>query len=176
MCIRDRTYEAKTPVGNVKVRVEEVALYPSGEKLAVGMRFVASIGNSWFDAKGWVYLTGDPVVDATAQTVRLRNIRFTRQFDNPLWSAASAMYGGEIAKAIEDAAFHDLKPDLAKASDILAKQVADSAAKQKIAVALQDQSINLRQINLSEKTLDVVVGLNALANVTIEAAGFMPSR
>ena len=61
--LKDQTFEADVASRHVKISVDDVAVYPSAEKLAIGMHFSASTGYQIFDTKGWVYVLAEPVLD-----------------------------------------------------------------------------------------------------------------
>lgn len=173
--LKDKTFEADTPVGKVKLHIDEVSIYPSAGKLALGMHFVAEMGNKIPDTSGWVYLVAEPFVDEAGQVVRLKNVTFTRQLDNDLWSVLSAVFSGQIKRLIEEQATYDLKPDIARLRTKVNEQLADLATKQKIIIVIEDGFVGLKQINLAEKALELAVGLEGTANIAVDAIN-IPSK
>jgi hypothetical protein len=68
-----------TAAGAVKVDVDEVEIYPSGDRLAVGAKFKASIPGRIFDAKGTVWLTTLPTPAADGRSITLADIKLVRR-------------------------------------------------------------------------------------------------
>jgi Domain of unknown function (DUF4403) len=113
--LKDHIFEADVSSRHVKISVDDVVDYPTAEKLAIGMHFSASTGHQVFDTKGkgWVYVLAEPVLDQANQVVGLRNVTYTRQLDNALWSALSAVFDTKIRKVIQDhqtRRFHKFDP------------------------------------------------------------------
>src|SRR5205085_9609762 len=96
-----KTFEGDTPVGPTKLKVTKVEIYPSGTQLALAAWFSASMQSRLLDVKGVAYLTGDPVLDEDSQVLRIKNLRFTRELDNALWSVLSSVFEAEIRTRLE---------------------------------------------------------------------------
>ena len=164
---KGRTYEAEAPGGHVKATVTGVKIYPSDGKVALALQFSASTGHQIFDTKGTVYLLAVPTLDAGQQTVALKNVSFTAAVDNSLWSTLVSVFNGPIKAVIEREASYDLKPKIAELQSKLQSQLTAEAAKQKIALTFNQGFAGLRDIQLEEKTLDVVAVFNGQADLVV---------
>ncbi len=151
----------------MKATVTGVKIYPSDGKVALALQFSASTGHQIFDTKGTVYLLAVPTLDAGQQTVALKNVSFTAAVDNPLWSTLASVFNGPIKAVIEREASYDLKPKIAELQSKLQSQLTAEAAKQKIALTFNQGFAGLRDIQLEEKTLDVVAVFNGQADLVV---------
>jgi hypothetical protein len=167
-----RSFEADTPQGHVILTVDDVTLYPSNGKLALGLHFRASTGLGIFDTKGWVYLVGAPVVDPAGQTIRVQDVGLTRELDSGVLSVLSSIFEAQLLKLIEGNAVYDLKPQIADLRSRLDAQLSDIARNQGIVVQLNDSFLGLTAVQLQEQDLEVAVGLQGTANVAVNSVAF----
>jgi hypothetical protein len=126
------------------------------------------------DTKGWVYLIAEPWLDPSAQTLRLRNVRFTRDLDNKIWSVLSTIFQGEIQSTIEKKGVVDLNANIGVLRSYLQEQLKTVGQKQGIELALEDTFFGIKQINLTDKEMEVLVGFNGTANIDIQRAISLP--
>jgi uncharacterized protein DUF4403 len=156
-----------SPAGKARVRIKEINLYPAGKRLVLGMKFSAKFERRTADVNGWVYVVAEPWLDEATQTLRLKNVAFTRDLDNKLWAILSAVFRGPIQNALEEKASVDLR-ERVKALRVLAKNnLGIAAGKQGIRVELNDTFVGLKRINLAEKNLEVLVGFEGTADVAV---------
>jgi Domain of unknown function (DUF4403) len=164
---KGRVYEANTPAGDVKATVTGVKIYPSDGKLALALEFSASTGHQILNTKGTVYLLALPTLDTGQQVVSLKNVSFTATLDNALWSTLATVFNGPIKAVIEHEASYDLKPKIADLQSKLQSQLAAAAAKQKIDLTLSQTFAGLRDIQLKERTLDVIAEFDGRADLVV---------
>ncbi len=164
--VSGQDYSADTPAGVTHVRIKQVTVYPADKQLVVVMQFSAHSQQRIGDVNGWVYLAAEPKLDQAAQSFRLTNISFTRHLDSKLWSVVSAVFSGPIQTAFEQRASIDLKDSIAALRIRVKSDLATEASKQGINIALNDSFVGLKQINVREKMIEVVVGLEGTADVT----------
>jgi hypothetical protein len=167
-----RAFAADTPQGRVSLTVDDVTLYPSNGKLALGLHFRASTGLGILNTKGWIYLVGAPVVDPTGQTIRIQDLRLTRQLDSQVLSVLSTIVDAQLLKLIEGNAVYDLRPQIADLRSRLDAQLSDIARNQGIIVKLNDSFLGLTGVQLQEQDLEVAVGLQGSANVAVNSVAF----
>lgn len=156
--------EFSTPIGNgssIAVIVRDVVVYPAGELLAIGVSFEATVPGRLFDANGKVFLTGKPIVENEGTLVRLTEIGFSRQLDNPLWTAASMILEGQIKKAIEQAARVDLAPEIAKRTAEIKAALTDAAKTHGLKVTIRDLKSGIDDIVPASKEIVMLVALDA---------------
>jgi hypothetical protein len=167
--LQRRPFEADTPQGHVTFTVDDVTLYPSDGKLALGLRFRMATGNRFLDTKGWVYLVGAVVADQTGQMVRVQDLQLTRQIDNDMLSTLSTILDGQLKALIEGNAVYDLRPRIADLRSRLDAQLSDIARQQNIVVAVNDSFVGLTGVQLREQDLEVGIGLQGTAKVEVNA-------
>lgn len=164
----DKPFEGKTEAVSASVTVKEVKVYPSGERLVVGVRFESKISKPQSLApQGWVYLLAKPRFDLQTQTLSLTEADFSRIIDNDLWNVLSFLFQDQIRKAVENAARLDLRPKIADARTVLRKELASAAAKEGINIDLKDDFLGLSRVAVTDAGVQVVVGLEGTANVVV---------
>ena len=57
--LKGKTFTKDTGAGPVEVRIDDVDLYPSNGRLALGLKIDAKTPGCWFNTSGWVYLYSD---------------------------------------------------------------------------------------------------------------------
>jgi dTDP-4-amino-4,6-dideoxygalactose transaminase len=122
-----RTFTGRTPAGEARVTVEEVTLYPSGDRLAAGLRFTAGHDSRALSASGWAYLAARPVLSDDGRTIRLEDVALTRQLDNDLWSLLSGIFNDQIAAQIARSAVFPLDDAIATAKRQLGRRARSSS-------------------------------------------------
>lgn len=60
--VRDKAMSADVPGGKATVLVKDAVVYPSDDKIAIGLSFGASLPGRFLNAAGKLFLTGKPVV------------------------------------------------------------------------------------------------------------------
>jgi hypothetical protein len=137
-----RNFARDTPAGKVSVTVKGVELYPSGDRLVLGLDIDAATPGALFDTKGEVYLIARPTAPDGTHLV-LADAAFAETLDSAFWSAAAAVFEGEILQEIQRHATIDLTADLAKARDALVTRLTDGAAKQNWTLGLAEPSLTV---------------------------------
>jgi uncharacterized protein DUF4403 len=84
-----------------------------------------------------------------------------------LASIVSAIFRGPIQTTLEQKAYLDLKEPIKALRVRVKTDIASEADKQGIAIALDDTFAGLKQINIGDKMLEIVVGLEGTADVTV---------
>jgi hypothetical protein len=162
-----RTFTGRTPAGEARVTVEEVTLYPSGDRLAAGLRFAAGHDSRALSASGWAYLAARPVLDADGRTIRLEDVALTRQVDNELWSLLSGIFNDQIAAQIARNAVFPLDAPIAAAEAQLAAALETLEAETGLRVRLADPDIALTALVPAAEALEAVARFRTRAEVTV---------
>ena len=163
----NKDFSAQTPAGLAHVRISEVTIYPADKRIVVGLHFSAHAEKRIANVSGWVFLAAEPSLDASAQTLKLKNVTFTRDLDNALWSVLSAVFKGPIQNALEQEGVLDLKQPIRALRVQVKNNLAAASSKQGVTVAIDDTFLGLKQINLTDKTIEVIVGLDGTADVAV---------
>jgi hypothetical protein len=164
----NKTFEGKTDAVTASVTAKEVKVYPFGERLVVGVRFESKISTPKSLApQGWMYLLAKPTFDVTTQTLTLSDVDFSRIIDNDLWNMLSFIFQNQIRAAVQSAARVDLRSNIAETRATLHKELAKTAAKEGINVALKDDVLGLSSVIVTDAGVQAVVGFEGAANVVI---------
>jgi len=148
-------FETDTEVGKVVLSVINVETFPSDDRVAIGVKFIADVEGEMFDVKGEVYLLGKPILENDGKYLRLENIEFYRSLDNKLWSGVSFALRKFIVEEIENNAKYDLTADIDKAYTEIDKQITELQTGSDINVKLSNKSLKLAKISIDPRYLVV---------------------
>ena len=164
----DKPFEGKTDTVSASVTVKEVTVYPSAERLVVGVRFESKISKPKSLApQGWVYLIAKPSFDLSTQTLTLTEVDFSRIIDNDLWNLLSFLFQDQIRKAVVNSARIDLRPQIAETRATLHKELSAAAAMEGVNINLKDDFLGLSMVAVTDAGVQVVVGLEGAANIVV---------
>jgi len=161
-----KTFTGTVPSGDARVTVEEVTLYPSGDRLAAGLRFTADLDTRILDTSGWAYLAARPVLSKDGSTLRLKDVTLTRQLDNELWSLLSGIFKDQIAGQVTQSAVFPLDEAVEAARDHLATALHDLEDETGIRVSLDDPEIALTALVPAAEALEAVARFRTRAEVS----------
>lgn len=147
------TFKLATAGGIAKITPNAFKIYPTRKGVAFGVRIDATLPKRWLDVRGWVYLSAQPIVGNSGQSIRFANVTFTRSLDNPLWSVLSAMLKTEIESRIADAASVDLKQPLSDAKEAVAQELANPI--HGVAILLTEPNVRVGRIVAAKDALFV---------------------
>lgn len=153
--------------GKSNAVVQSLELYPSGNKLAVGVTFVADLPSQFFDVSGTIWLSGEPVVDPTGKILSLKDVAITRKLDNGLWSVLSAAFQNTIKSEIQKNLRYDLSADEAKAIQDIQIAIADSSKTGGVQFLVEDFNIKIGRVGVGEKSFYIEALLDAKWDATI---------
>ena len=162
-----REFTGRTPAGETRVTIEEVTIYPSGDRLAAGVRFTAGHDSRALSASGWAYLAARPVLSDDGRTIRLEDVALTRQLDNELWSLLSGVFNDQIAGLIARSAVFPLDDPIATAKFRLAAALDEFEAETGIRVALRDPDVTLTALVPAAEALEAVARFRTRADVAV---------
>jgi hypothetical protein len=162
-----RTFTGGTPAGEARVTVEEVTLYPSGDRLAAGLRFTADFDRRLLDASGWAYLAARPVLAEDGRAIRLEDVALTRQVDNELWTLLSGIFNDQIAEQLARTADFPLDDAIATAQEQLAVALQDLEATSGIRISLDNPEIALTALVPAAEALEAVARFRTRAELTV---------
>lgn len=173
--LKGKNFQQDAPAGKVAATVSEVRIYPSKDKLVVGIDFDAKLPGKILDTKGSVYIIGSLRVD-NGTRVALKDVSFTRILDNEVWNVLSALFDTEIRKAIEDAARYDLSSDIDKAKAALAEKLGNAKTIPGVKITASEVQMSLGRIAVASNELAIESLLAATVTMEIDpSAGGMTS-
>ncbi len=162
-----RTFTGAIPSGEARVTIEEVTVYPSGDRLAAGVRFTADLDARLLGTSGWAYLAARPVLSEDGSRLTLEDVALTRQLDNELWSLLSGIFNDQIAEQITKAAVLPLDDAVAVARTQLDAALDDLRSKTGIEIALDDPRITLTALVPAAEALEAVARFSTRAEVSV---------
>ena len=128
------------------VQVKDVMVYPSGDRIAFGVAFVASLPNRLFDVTGRVFLSGKPVTDKGGAVVGFEGVEFSRRLDSPIWSAVSLLFEDRIRRILNEKARIDLSDEIDRRVASLKQKLAEPNATRGLTITVRDAKAGIEQI------------------------------
>ncbi|MDJ0388013.1 DUF4403 family protein [Roseomonas sp. E05] len=141
---RDIPFEVAGQQG--RLRIQEIFLYPSAPAVVAAIRFTVDLPGTLFDTSGRVTLSARPVVERGGTRIRLAEIRFARDVDSLLWSAATLAFEAQIRARIAEIAVYDLRQGMADALKALQRTLSDPARTGGVRLTLSRPSLRLEQV------------------------------
>lgn len=162
--VAGKTFEQDTPVGKVVVKIKGAEIYPSSEKLVVGIDISADLPSSLLDTQGSVYLLATPKIENGTRVV-LADSNYSQTLDNAFWSVVATLFEGQIRDAISKRATYDLTADFDKAKGELANKLNDPATIPGWKVVLNEVDMRVGRVAVADKELAVEGLFSALATI-----------
>jgi len=157
------------PTGNGTIEITDLTIYPTKNKqVAVGVKIDVTTKHHFMNTKGWVYFTATPVWDAASKTLSLVDLHLTRQLDNPIWNAITAVVQGPVQQVLEASLVRDLSGDIASAQELLKTQMTTLAKGHGIEVRLAQDKLDLRELHLAGDAVELVIGFDGYADIEIK--------
>lgn len=126
-------------IGTVEPEFGKVTMYATtGSRLAIGMKMRVKTPGQWIDARGTVWVTGQPFNEPGSQLVKVRDLRVEGKANSPSFSlllavAESERVSTELSGALSQNFARDYDKLLAKAGKAIAeKRVGDFVLKARI--------------------------------------------
>lgn len=162
-----KSFDIQGAAGKSSIIINSIELYPSGNKLAVGVTFTADLPSKFFDTSGTIWLSGEPVVDPTGKILSLKDAMVTRQVDNGLWNVLSAAFQDTINSEIQKNLHYDLSADESKAIRDIQTSVADSSKTGGILFLVTEPKIKFGRVIAGEKSFVIEALLDAKWDATL---------
>jgi Domain of unknown function (DUF4403) len=163
--LQGRRYTAQTPIGNVTVLPRRVEVFPSGEKIALGISFEVQYQYLFLNTSGTIWLTAKPTTKDNGRRIRLEEIVVTRKFSSPIWEFASALLQEKVVAAAQDGFELDMNPPLSSAEADLTRIINEAGQSSGIALSAKDVKLSVGRILTNDKLFQ----LEALLDASVEA-------
>lgn len=150
--LNNKNFETQTPAGKVSVKINDVEVFPSNGKIAIGVKVSADLPKHLSDAHGWVYLTTVPSIDPSGTQIKFNNLKYSTVLDEKLWKTIAVIFDKQILKELQKNSQIDLNPIISKNSKELAKTINST----------QITGVELNAEEPTAKLLDVTVGSKML--------------
>ena len=147
------------------LRIQDVTIYPSAPAVAAVIRFAAELPGGLPDTSGRIILSARPVVEQGGTRIRLADVRFARDIDSLVWSAATLAFETQIRDWLSGIAVYDLRGGIADALAELQRTLSDPDRTGGLRLKLSRPSLRLQQV---VPELDALTVLGA-AEATVAA-------
>lgn len=141
-------------------RIKALTVYPSDPAIALAVTFSAELPGRVLNTTGRVVLSARPVVEQGGSRIRLTELQFVRDLDNPLWSLATAAFEDTIRAKLSEVAVYDLKDimdgALAALRRTLANPLADPSRIGTLRISLARPSLRLERVVPENDALTVL--------------------
>lgn len=163
-----KTFESRLAGANVSVTPTGFAIYPSGDKLAVGISFSAKAPWHLFDASGQIFLTAKPVIEKNGTVIGLTEVAFSRKLDNALYTALSVVFEQQINTAIIGVAQIDLTETIAEQLKAAQTLLADPKLIRTVRLTIRDAKANVESLVPETSTLAALVKIDVDIDASVQ--------
>jgi hypothetical protein len=160
--LSSQSFDQDTAAGKVSIKLLDFEFFPSDKRVAVGVKFRADAPTGIFDTQGTVWLLARPEVGADGKTVRLTEVDIYRKIDNETVKVLTAIFEGQINKAIAEAAYYDLRKDEQTLVASLEKAISDPTKTGGVRLTIRDPSIQFGRITVEDNALALEGLFNAV--------------
>jgi hypothetical protein len=167
--LKGKTFSKDMASGTIKVRIDDVDLYPGNGSLVVGLKIDANTPGRWFNTTGWVYLSGKPTPIQGGKAVSVENISFATVLDNEFWTIVQGLFETEILSAMKEFSQFDLTKEI----DTAASQITTAIAKANIPglkITAGPPAIQLTGVHIAPDNLVVTTKLSMSFDIELTAA------
>ncbi len=154
-------YEFKE--GKYKVKIEDMMIYASGDKVAVKTDISGSI-------KGTIYLTGVPIYDELNQSIFIKNVDFDIDTRNKLLKTANWMMNGAIEKKLEKSLVFPLKDQLDESKKLIQKTLQNNRIQPGVLLMGKLTTLEPKDVLITKDGIRAFV--EAKGNLEIKVDGF----
>ena len=158
-----------SPTGPIQVTIGAAEIYPAGDRLAVGLRFVADLPGRLFDATGWVWILAAPGVEGDGTVVLLRDIGFSRITDNEIWNLLSAAVLTQMPQLVGQQVQVDMAKDIAAATRQIRDRAPELVRGGGLTLALSEDRLHLGRIVVAAEGLVVEGRYDARLDLSLPA-------
>ena len=165
--IKGKTFKQKTDVGDINIQVNDVVVYPSNKKIAIGVKFNANVNGKTLKTKGKLFLVSKPVLNKAGTSLRLTQVSFSRDFNNALLNAITYVFKTKINTLIETKARFNLKDSIKQTLATIKIELDKNQKNSKFKIRLNKPKLRLSQIVVGSKQLILESKLTGFVNVQL---------
>jgi len=153
--------------GNAGITPIGVEIFPSNDKLAVGVTFLANVRGPMHGRTGTVWFTATPTIDSNGHAVRLGDLTMTNKANSRLWPAVAAPVTTRLAKTIVSTYSYDFSWLVRDARNKIKQAIADPRNTANVKISVNNDDLHLGRSALLPQNF-VVEGLfNADVSATV---------
>ena len=165
--INGKIFKQKTDVGIINIQIEDVFVYPSNDKIAIGVKFNTNLDNENLKTSGKLFLVSKPMLNKAGTLVRLTAVEFTRDFNNALLNAITYVFKTKINTLIESKAQFDLTESIQKTLKIMQTELSQNQKNSKFNILLNKPKLRLSQVVIGSKQLIIESKLSGFVSIQV---------
>jgi len=167
-----QSFKQKTDVGDINIEVKNIFVYPSADKIVIGVSFTANVDGKHLKTDGKLFLVSKPVLDKNGTRLRLTKVSFSRDFNNALLNAITYVFKSKINQTIEQKAQFNLQPTIAKTLKLMKSELDKNQKDSGFAVKLTKPQLKLSRLILDAEQLVLEASLSGYVNVQLKSGQF----
>ncbi|SKB07947.1 protein of unknown function [Prosthecobacter debontii] len=152
-----------------QITLKGFEVYPSGQHLVLGIEIEADLPSRWFDTRGFVYLTGTPVIQDGV--LHIQDLHYTQALDHELWTAAGILFQESIAQALRDNSTYDTRQELARVKEQIAEALKEKPLTQGLSLIIENPDIQIGRLATGEKEITLEALFQATAHIRARSSG-----
>lgn len=162
-----RSFRVETPQGPAVVELAEFEIYPTGDRVAMGVRFGADIPGHFLDVRGEVFVTAKPRPTADGLGLELQDVSISRRLDHELWEVLSAIFEQKLIQGIETAGKVQLGPAWQEAEAMLQEQLAANTKGTGLELKMGAGTARILNIVPEDEHLSAIVDISLPLSATL---------
>lgn len=147
-----KSFSTPSPAGEIAVTPEDVDVYASNGKLAVGIKISAKLPGKLLDTQGWVYLTSTPRIAESGTAIEPDDLKYSTVLDNEFWQTVAAVFDEQILQQLQENARIDLQQFIAKSSEALMVNI-NAATIPGVKITAENPTARLLDVSLDTAAL-----------------------
>lgn len=169
-----KKFVTPTPIGKATILPIRVEVYPSGDKIAIGISFAVEYPIFFLNSSGTVWLTAKPTAIDNGRRIQLSDVRVTEKFSNPIWNFAAVVLQETITKAVADGFELDLNPPLSQSENQLVKIIDEAGQGSGVSMNARDVKIGVGRILTNDKVFQIEAILDAIVDAKLDPIRMKP--
>lgn len=161
-------FQSDSPLGEVQVRPKNVTIYPSQDRIAIGIAFVLDFDFWLFNTSGTVWLAAKPTAIDGGKKIRISDVTVTRKFSSPIWEVASVLLEGRVRDAIANGFELDLTQPIQTAEKQLTDIISQAGQGNGFVLTAEDVRIGIGRIMTNDDLFQLEVVLDAIVRAKLE--------
>jgi len=162
-------FKLESAQGPIQVTVNHIEIYPSGQRLAIGIDFKAIASNRLLNVQGEVFLLARPQIDNSGEKVILQDVGIYKNLDNEIWSTTSALLSDRIAKSIEQDAQFNVSEKIADLRKGLRTRLQALSKESHTCIKISNDALKLSNITMASQYLVIEGLLDANLSLALKA-------
>ncbi len=163
-----KSFKQKTDVGDINIHVKEVYIYPSNNKIVIGVKFKADVNGKLLKTTGKLFLVSKPTLNKSGTRLSLTRVSFSREFNNALLNAITYVFKTRINKLIEEKAQFDLSDTIKQTLTMLKKELYSQQKNSQFKIHLNQLKLRVSQLVVGAQQLILEAKLTGLVNLQLQ--------